>query len=308
MRAALLRLLAGLLLLAALLPLLFAVTIPAMHRWGATDAEVAMALPGDDLLADPPITWTHGVTIAAPPEQVWPWVAQLGDARGGFYSFTFIENQVGALTGASDYTVVYRNANTIVPAWQSPQPGDPLIQGTLEVAAVEPGVWLLGDAVSPEVMGWIWLWHLAPADDGARTRLIVRFGIKPAAGMENPAVGFLMDVGGFVMEQRMLHGLKLRAEGWREPAWHEGAEIGLWLAALLAGLVAAGLYVARSAWRRPLLIAVAALLAIFALTFVQPPLWVRALLDAGLIAGLWWAAGAPQPGRRGALRAAGGVA
>jgi hypothetical protein len=45
------------------------------------------------------VSWTHAITIDAPPEAVWPWIAQLGDERGGFYSFTFFENQVGALTG-----------------------------------------------------------------------------------------------------------------------------------------------------------------------------------------------------------------
>jgi hypothetical protein len=109
---------AGLGLLTALLAASFAAVIPAIHRWGATDAEVTQVLPGDELLPNPPVAWTNAITIDAPPAQVWPWIAQLGDGRGGFYSFTFIENRVGALTGAADYTVVYRNAERIVPEWQ----------------------------------------------------------------------------------------------------------------------------------------------------------------------------------------------
>lgn len=290
MRRYLLRSLAGLALLAALLPLLVAATLPAIHRWGASDAELALALPGDDRLPSPLLRWTHGVTIDAPPDQVWPWVAQMGDARGGFYSFTFIENRVGAITGAADYKVVYRNANTVVADWQRPQPGDDLIAGTLRVGAVEPGRWLLAEEVDPSVFGWAWLWHLSPVDGGARTRLIVRFAIQPPPGPGSPATALAMDLGGFVMEQRMLHGIKLRAEGWREPPWAEAAEIGLWAAALLCGLVAAGMFAARDSWQRPLGVAVAGVALLFALTFAQPPLWVRLTLDGALAAGLWWAA------------------
>lgn len=291
MRTRFLRLLAGLGLLALLLPLLFAITIPLIHRWGATYAEVAQPLPGDELLAEPLLSWTHGVTINEPPEAVWPWIAQLGDERGGFYSFTFIENQVGALTGAANYTVVYRNANTIVPEWQDPQSGDGLIQGILNVHSVQTGTYLLGAAVDPETFGWTWLWQLRPLNAGTQTRLIVRFGIWVPPPAQNPVLLTVMDLGGFVMEQRMLHGIKLRAEGWREPAWHEAAEIGLWLTALLSGLAAAGLFVWRRAWRLPLMIAVAALLVIFVLTFVQPPLWVRLAMNGALIGGIWRALG-----------------
>jgi hypothetical protein len=123
-RTRVLRLLAGLGLLLALLAGAFAAVIPAIHRWGAMDEEVSLALPGDELLPAPLVLWTNAVTINAPPEQVWPWIAQLGDTRAGFYSYTLIENRVGAITGAADYQVIYRNAGRIVPAWQRPAPGD----------------------------------------------------------------------------------------------------------------------------------------------------------------------------------------
>lgn len=286
MRTRLLRLLAGTTLLVVLLPLLFALTVPQIHRWGATDAEVVQQLPGDGLLPEALLRWTHGVTINAPPDAVWPWIAQLGDERGGFYSFTFIENRVGALTGADAYSVVYRNANVIVPEWQNPQPGDSLIQGVLQVHSVQPGVYLLGSSVDPEAFGWTWLWQLSPLNGGTQTRLVVRFGIWVPPTAQNPVLLNVMDLGGFVMEQRMLHGIKLRAEGWREPAWHEAAAIGLWLAALLSGFVAAGMFVWRRAWRWPLALAVGAVLTLFVLTFVQPPLWVRLALTIALGGGV----------------------
>lgn len=282
----LLRLIVGLIALGALLVGLFALTLPAIHRWGATNEEVARALPGDELLHEPLVRWTHAITINAPPAAVWPWIAQIGDTRGGYYSYTFIENQVGALTGAADYNVVYVNADHIHPEWQDPQPGDSLIQSVLKVRAIEPGQYLLADSVDPTVLNWGWLWQIQPLAQGQQTRLIVRFGIDPGAGPADPVLQFMMDIGGFVMEQNMLQGIKLRAEGGSEPSWIEPVEITLWLLALLAGLIGAFLFILRPAWPMPFTVAVIALLALFLLTFVQPALWLRLVMDEVLLIGV----------------------
>ena len=61
-------------------------------RWGARPGEPAPSWPGEDLIPNPDWGYTHAVTIAASPEEVWPWVAQIGQARGGFYSFELLEN------------------------------------------------------------------------------------------------------------------------------------------------------------------------------------------------------------------------
>lgn len=289
LKDAAIRLLGGLALLLTLLVLLFALTLPIIHRWGATNAEVGRRLPGDELLPSPLIKWTHGVTIDAPPDQVWPWLAQLGDARGGFYSFTFIENRIGALMGAADYQVVYTNADRAHPEWQNPQPGDVIIQGTLKLRDVQPGRYLLADSLDPQFFYWLWLWQVEPAGAGDQTRLLVRFGIDLPGEDSNPVMTFVMDIGGFVMEQRMLQGIKLRAEGGQEPAWMETAEIVAWFTALLAGLAATLGYLLRPNWRKPLAAAVAAVVALFVLTFVQPALWVRVVVDAVLLAGVVWA-------------------
>ena len=83
------RIVIGLIVLAAVVVAGFAVAMPAMTRWGATDAEVAMPLPGDATLPDPLVDWTTATTINARPDQVWPWIAQIGDTRGGFYQLHF---------------------------------------------------------------------------------------------------------------------------------------------------------------------------------------------------------------------------
>jgi hypothetical protein len=280
----LLRILLGILVVVLLLTGLFAITLSAIPTWGATDDEIARSLPGDELTTHPNLRWTNAITVDAAPEDVWPWIAQIGDARGGFYSYTFIENQVGALTGAEGYTVTYTNANEIHPEWQNPQPGEPLIQGSLKVRASESGRYLLAESAEPSPFLWIWCWYVEPTNEGTATRLLSRFAIEvPASANANPVMDFMLNVGGFVMHQNMMQSIKLRAEGRTEPAWIETVEIGLWLAALLSGLAAGILYLIRKEWRWPLVVAALSIVIIFVLTFVQPPILVRFLLDAGLI-------------------------
>jgi hypothetical protein len=68
---------------------------PWMRRWGATDAEFTQSLPGDDVIAHPNYAITHAVTISAPPAAVWPWLVQMGQGRGGLYSYDWLENLIG---------------------------------------------------------------------------------------------------------------------------------------------------------------------------------------------------------------------
>jgi hypothetical protein len=79
------------------------------RRWGATDDEVNRTLPGDDLISHADLTATRAITIHATAAQVWPWIAQLGQGRGGFYSYDFLENLVGC---------DIHSADRIVPEWQ----------------------------------------------------------------------------------------------------------------------------------------------------------------------------------------------
>jgi hypothetical protein len=288
-RIFLLRLAAGLGILLLTLIVSFAVAMSQFPRWGATAAETRLALPGDELAQHPLINWTNAININARPEQVWPWIAQLGDTRGGFYSYTFIEDRVGALMGEGGYTVDYQNADRIMPQWQSPAPGDMLVQGILKVREVKAGQYLLADSITPETMQWVWVWRLLPLEGGEHTRLIVRFLIQLPSGGENPVLTTVMKIGGFVMQQRMMHGFRLRAEGGVEPAYMETMEIALWLTTLLIGLAGAVLFLLQREWRRPLTLAVVSVVALVALTFIQPEVWVRFVVNVALLLGVWWA-------------------
>ena len=93
------RILLSLIALSIVLVAGFSIALPAITRWGATDEEVAMTLPGDKLLAKPLVDWTTATTINARPDQVWSWIAQIGDTRGGFYSYAFIEMMQNMMQG-----------------------------------------------------------------------------------------------------------------------------------------------------------------------------------------------------------------
>lgn len=107
---------AGVVLTLAGLALLYAYVIRPWHMtWGATAAEVTQPLPGDDLVPRPKAKATHGVTLRATAAEVWPWVAQIGQGRGGFYSYDWLENLFGC---------DIHNVDRVIPELQGIKPGD----------------------------------------------------------------------------------------------------------------------------------------------------------------------------------------
>jgi hypothetical protein len=272
------RFLGGFALVAVILMAAFSFLFPWFETWGATPEEAALVLPGDELLSNPLIDWTNAITIKAPPEKVWPWIAQIGDRRAGFYSFTFIENMVAG----GD---IYHNANKILPEFQDPKPGVSLIGGALEVREVHPGEWMLGSSTND--LGWTWIWSITPTGDGD-TRLVVRIRIQPPASMgSNALVEFFMKGGAFIMEEGMIKGIHLRAEGGAEPGWFEPMGIVTWGVALLIGLAAGVVFMVREPWQVSLGVGVAAILALLVFTYLQPDMWIRLLVNLALLAGLY---------------------
>ena len=169
---------------------------PWMRSWGSTAEEQARTLPGDELVSEPRIQVTHAVTIAAGVERVWPWLAQIGQDRGGFYSFEWLENLAGC---------EMRNADRIHPEWQERRIGEPVplhpAAPGLPVTIFEPG-----RAIGLE--GW-GVFLLEPAGPDT-TRLIARgriSGVLPVLGYES-----VLDIPHFVMQRKMLLGIKARAE------------------------------------------------------------------------------------------------
>ena len=91
---------------------------PWMYAWGADPTEVDAELPGDDVVEAHAPRNTRAVTIDAAPDEVWPWLAQIGEGRGGFYSYAWLERIVGA---------DIHNADRVHPEWDGarkpPVPG-----------------------------------------------------------------------------------------------------------------------------------------------------------------------------------------
>src|SRR5579884_2543425 len=111
-----------------------AVIRPWHLHWGASEVEEVQFLPGDELVPAPTDMCTHAITIQAPMEDVWPWLAQMGQDRGGFYSYAWLENLVGCHM---------HNADRIVPEFQHIKVGDPIWLHPrvppLPVVHVQPG-------------------------------------------------------------------------------------------------------------------------------------------------------------------------
>jgi len=196
----------------------------AVQRWGATDDEVGRALPGDGLVPDPDVTLTRAITIRTPPERVFPWLAQLGQGRGGFYSYDWLENRAG---------LDIRSADHIVPGLQLLEPGDRI--------AVAPGPpsygFVVADVAAPERLvlrmtihpftgmqipphaparGWsldaTWAFALTPVA-GASTRLVTRTRARLRLPLVlAQAYGAAFQAVELVMERRMLLGVRERAE------------------------------------------------------------------------------------------------
>ncbi len=183
---------------------------PRHLQWGATDEEARRPLPGDDLTRPTPFRDTRALTIDAPPEAVWPWLAQIGWGRGGFYSYNWLENLFGG---------DLHNADRIHEQWQSIAPGDEIWMAPpgrwgepsrAVVAEVEPGHHLLLGARDLDKGPWVFV--LEPLDDGRRTRLIVRWQQSVRTPFARAYMYLVFEPAHFLMETGMMKGLRARAE------------------------------------------------------------------------------------------------
>ena len=172
--------------------------------WGAREDEVAAKLPGDELLADAGLVTTRGITVSAPPETIWPWLAQMGSGRGGAYTYDWIENLLG---------LNIHSASEILPEYQDIKAGDELPLGpggpVMRVEVLDPP-----RALAFRTTDQNWVWNFALLPDGESTRLISRNRIATKALAPAGRLFYLlfMEPGSLVMERKMLLGIKQRAE------------------------------------------------------------------------------------------------
>jgi len=175
-------------------------------RWGATGDETTMKLPGDEFVPKPRGGYTQAIGIKAPAASVWPWVAQTGQGRGGYYSYELLENIVGC---------DIHNADRILPEYQDIKVGDSIVMHprapVLPVQVVEPGRALVCGGKQDKDTANIWIFYI-DSKDGI-TRLVSRwsFQYKPVL-INRIAYDFLIEPIAAVMQRKMLMTIKKLAE------------------------------------------------------------------------------------------------
>jgi len=195
--------------------------------WGTKDAAVHQPLPGDDLVPQAKMRTTHTVAIKAPAAEVWPWLAQIGHKRAGWYSYDWIHRILGVAGSVDD---PYGSATRIIPDLQEPQVGDriDIAPGMgFTITAIEPGQSLVLNAnmnmetwdsfdpaeTTPEkYLQSSWVWYLEKVDE-ENSRLIVRTRQDYNPSLPNTLlIRGLIEPGGFLMERKTLLNIKRRAE------------------------------------------------------------------------------------------------
>jgi hypothetical protein len=184
-----------------------------LANWGSTGPEQASALPGDELIPGPATVTTLATTVDAAPEDVWQWLVQIGQDRGGMYSYDWLENLFG---------LRIHNADRIREEWQHLGPGDQvrlvrkgwlgLREGlALPVARVDPGrVIVLREQPPTQPWDAIWSFHVVPLEPG-RCRLVSRSRSARPRGAARLAAWAMSPVT-TMMTRGMLLGIKRRAE------------------------------------------------------------------------------------------------
>jgi hypothetical protein len=251
---------------------------PWQLRWRATDEEVARDLPGDELVASPDFDATRAVTVRATPEEIWPWIVQIGDRRAGFYSYDWFDNRGKP------------SADRIIPELQQLEVGDPV--------PIAPGIHEVVHSLDPpRSMVWVgsevppfstWAWYLEPLDE-THTRLLTR--LRYSYHWTSPILLFelWLDWGDFPFMRRCMLGIKQRAEGENTHTYAgavaEGAQ---WAIAFLIFSAAAVSIMLRSPAWRPWVVALATGPVFGLIFFGGPPLWLGTLLELALLIGLVW--------------------
>ena len=184
-------------------------------HWGLDEAAATREYPGDELIMEPRWGWTHGVEIDAPPEKVWPWVAQMGGDHAGFYSYQWLLD--GTTHSAHD-------ADRVHPEWSLRTGAQLFLHPSIPpmpVVAVAARRYIVACAHSeaPEVET-SWLLFLEPLEGGGRTRVVSRFRCACSDDVVTRLQygPTLIEPIGYAMDRRMLLGLKAHVETALAPA------------------------------------------------------------------------------------------
>ena len=174
-------------------------------HWGATPGEIARSWPGDSLVQAPQEVSTRAITINARPGHIWPWLAQMGNGRGGLYSYDWLDQLFGVLDHPS--------ADTLIPRFQQLEAGDTIpigAAGGWPVAIARPNEFLLLD-IRQAGAHVTWLFALDSLSP-FQTRLVMRVRAHLPASWRFPILVAVLDPAEFLMVRRQLIGVRQRAE------------------------------------------------------------------------------------------------
>jgi len=172
-------------------------------KWGATSEDLARSMPGDGIVRRPSFNATRVVTVNARPEDIWPWIVQIGFSRAGWYSYDLFDN------------LGRHSSERIVPELQHLEIGDLVPLGPGEGS----GMFVKEFVLNRWMLWWTgkdgqttWAWGLYPTSSGA-TRLVTRVRAPFSWRQPVSAVWILLDeVADFPMMRKCLLGIKRRAE------------------------------------------------------------------------------------------------
>jgi hypothetical protein len=174
---------------------------PWQLRWGATQAELTRAMPGDEDVPLPSFNATRAVTVHAPPETIYPWIVQIGITRAGWYSYDLLDN------------LGHPSARQILPEHQQIYigqliPMSPDGKYGVYVKELKENEWILWNDKEGDTT---WVWGLYPTEED-RTRLVTRLRIKYRWNSPAALFNLLIEFGDWFMMRKCLLGIKERAE------------------------------------------------------------------------------------------------
>lgn len=214
---------------------------PVQLHWGASAQECAMSMPDDQVVTDPVFDATRAITIHARPEQIYPWLVQMGFDRAGFYGYDLIES-LGNRSGI-------QSARIIMPALQHPKTGDMLplsVAAELAFGPISPNHFIVWKSLNDPCDG-VFIWELVPIDANS-TRLISRIRWNYEKTPSGLLLGGFTEFADHVAVRKILEGVRDRAEGHApESLFYEAFEIVSWCVAA-ANLIIALVYIV--SWRK----------------------------------------------------------
>jgi hypothetical protein len=249
---------------------------PSQLHWGATAQEVDRAMPGDNLVANPTFVATRAITIRGRPEDIWPWIVQMGYNRAGYYGYDLIEN-LGSKTGI-------RSAASIVPELQHPKTGDVLPISSvahLNFGVIQPNQYLIWQSEAQPHDG-AFTWALYPVDQ-SHTRLVSRIRLRYHWKIRALVLDLFTDFADHVAVPRILMGVGSRVEGRTSDSLAaEGAEIAVWMLALVEMAIAMVLVFRWRPWWRAWCLGLGAGCLLMFVLYAHAPIWIGVVLGCGI--------------------------